>query len=173
MRPNLDFIAKGSFQTAPNGQRLFYPNGLAGKGYWIDSEETYQRLFRQQKRWGISIMTMISLLVAAKVGWTIMLPLFVVLNLLKQAVVRQTTRSMQVCDIPYSVDGFFREGLRLPRMSQAMQVFLLGAGGLGCVTLLAAIAWQPDMWRKFLGWASVGGLVAYLALRELRGDNLR
>lgn len=173
MRLSLDFIAKGSFQTTRDGVRLFFPNGFAGKGYVIDSEEMYQRLFSQQKRWGILIMTMISTLVATRVGWHIMLPLFIALNLLKQAVVRQTTRNMRISDIPYSIDGFFKEGLRLPAMSRDMQVFLAGLGILVGLGSLAAIAWQPDLWRRLLGWGSIAALVAYLAIRELRGDNGR
>ncbi len=170
---NLDLLAKGSFQTAPDGQQLFFPNGLAGKGYIIESAESYRRLFRQQKHWGLSIMLIISALVWARVGWHIMLPLFVVLNLLKQVVVHHTTRQMQVSEIPYSLDGFFREGLRLPKMSHNMLAFLAGAGVLIGLTCLATIAWQLDLWRKLLGWGSVAALIAYLAIRELRGQNNR
>lgn len=168
---NLDLLAKGSFQTTPDGQRLFYPNGLAGKGYLVESEERYQHLFRQQKYWGLAIMASITLMAAARLYWPVVLGTFITLNLLKQVVVRRTTRQMQPSPIPYSVNGFFREGLRLPVMRRSFLLILCGSGLLVSLSCLAALVWYPDLWRKLLGWATITSLLAYLALRDLRGMN--
>lgn len=165
---NLDLIAKGSFQTTPEGQRIFYPNGLAGKGYLIDSETCYQRLFRQQKYWGLAIMASISLLVAFRFFWPVTLGTFIALNLLKQAIVRRTTRHMQISSRPYSIDGFFREGLRLPSMPKPLLICIGSTALLTGLSCLAAMIWYPERWRKLLGWSSLMMLLAYLVLRELR-----
>jgi hypothetical protein len=119
MRPNLDLLAQGSFQTTPDGVRLFYPNGFASKGYIVDTEARYQYLFRQQKRWGLIIMLSITLLAALHAGWQVILPVFIALNLAKQSQVRRTTRQMQPSDkvfldvhpsSPYNLPSLTRGG---------------------------------------------------------------
>lgn len=168
---NLDLLAKGSFQTTPEGQRVFYPNGLAGKGYLVESEDRYQRLFRQQKHWGLLIMASVSLLAGFRFAWPWVLGTFMTLNLLKQTVVRRTTRQMQISHRPYSVDGFFREGLRLPTMPKALLICIGSIALLISLSCLIALIWYPEPWRKLLGWCSLTTLLAYLVLRELRGMN--
>ncbi len=168
---NLDLLAKGSFQTTPEGQRIFYPNGLAGKGYLVDTEDRYQQLFRQQKYWGIAIMSSISILVAFRFFWPVVLGTFIALNLLKQAIVRRTTRHMETSLRPYSVDGFFREGLRLPPMPRTLLICIGSMALLIGLSCLSALIWYPELWRKLLGWFSMMILLAYLVLRELRGMN--
>lgn len=175
MRLNFDFIAKGSFQTTADGQRLFYPNGMIGKSYIIDSEERYQHLFRQQKHWGLAIMALISLLVIGKADGRIILAAFIALNLLKQIVVRRTTRHMPVSATRYSIGHFLDGSLPLHKLSRRKQFGLLAVGILGCASLalLAASGWYPDRRHGLVGWSFICGLIAYLALRALRAGNLR
>lgn len=44
-----DGLASGSFKTAQDGRRLFFPWGVLGRGYAIASEQDYERLRRQVK----------------------------------------------------------------------------------------------------------------------------
>lgn len=168
---NFDLLAKGSFQMTHEGQRVFYPNGLAGKGYLIDTESRYQQLFRQQKCWGLTIMGSVTILVALRTFWPVVLGTFIALNLLKQAIVRRTTRHMETSLRPYSIDGFFREGLRLPPMPRTLLICIGSIALLIGLSCLTALIWYPELWRKLLGWFSMMILLAYLVLRELRGMN--
>lgn len=169
MRPNLDLLAKGSFQTTEEGVRLFYPNGMGGKGYRIDDDAQYQRLFRQQKHWGLSIMLVITALVAMHVSWQIILPVFILLNLLKQFFVRKITRTMQASGIPYSVDHFFGQSLRLPPMKPAtLKLFLLMSALAGLLGIALTLH-DPAIWRKSLGAIAFAALLFYLGLRQWRG----
>lgn len=172
MRLNFDFIAKGSFQTTADGQRVFYPNGMIGKGYIIESDERYRRLFRQQKYWGLAIMALVTLLVSIKAGGLIILSAFIALNLLKQLVTRRTTRHMPIAAARYSVAHFLSDSLPLHKLSRGKRLALSISGILGCLclALLAASGWypDPDSQRRLMTGAFVCGLVACLALRALR-----
>ena len=167
MRFNLDILAKGSFQTTADGMRIFFPNGFASKGYLIDSEELYQRLFAQQKRWAIGIMLLISVLMAAHLDWKTILPAFIAVNLLKQAAVRRITRNMQVSDVRFSVWSFVGDHLRLPAMSRTMLYLLAVLGTLACLIGIADTFVTPELWCDTLFVAGVGGIVMYLSIRDL------
>jgi hypothetical protein len=44
-----DGVSEGQFKIAEDGRRLFFPRGLWGRGYVVDSESEFQRLRRQVK----------------------------------------------------------------------------------------------------------------------------
>jgi hypothetical protein len=44
-----DGLAAGQFKIADDGRRLFFPRGLWGRGYVVDSESEFARLRRQIK----------------------------------------------------------------------------------------------------------------------------
>jgi HAMP domain-containing protein len=44
-----DGLTEGQFKVAEDGRRLFFPRGLWGRGYVVDSESEFQRLRRQMK----------------------------------------------------------------------------------------------------------------------------
>src|SRR5215510_5145810 len=44
-----DALTSSSFKTTPDGQRLFFPCGVLGRGYVIGSEREYERLRGQVK----------------------------------------------------------------------------------------------------------------------------
>jgi hypothetical protein len=44
-----DALASSSFKIAQDGRRLFFPCGVLGRGYVIDSEQDFKRLERQIK----------------------------------------------------------------------------------------------------------------------------
>jgi hypothetical protein len=165
MRPNLDLLAQGSFQTTPDGVRLFYPNGFASKGYIVDTEARYQYLFRQQKRWGLIIMLSITLLAALHAGWQVILPVFIALNLAKQSQVRRTTRQMQPSDTPYSVGGFFKHTLRLPPLNPHLRHALIILGSLIILGGLIMTLHSPELWRKTLGAIFIGSLLTWMSWR--------
>jgi hypothetical protein len=54
-----DALTSGSFKTAPDGGRLFFPWGIWGRGYALASEQDYQRLQRQIKIYYIVSMALI------------------------------------------------------------------------------------------------------------------
>ncbi|MBV2234663.1 MAG: hypothetical protein KUL75_03865 [Sterolibacterium sp.] len=170
MRLDFDFIAQNSFQTTADGQRLFYPNGMIGKAYVIESDECYQTLFRQQKRWGLSIFAVMMLLFASKVGGWILLASFLALNLLKQLFTRRTTQHMPVATTRYSVMQFFENSLPVHRLSRGKQLALLSCTGLGCLCLaaLAATDGYLDIRRQLIVWSCICGLIAWRTLRALR-----
>ena len=45
----LDGLTEGQFKIAEDGRRLFFPRGLWGRGYVVNSESEFQRLRRQMK----------------------------------------------------------------------------------------------------------------------------
>jgi hypothetical protein len=53
-----DALASSSFKIAQDGRRLFFPYGVLGRGYVIDSEQDFKRLERQ-----IKIFMIVSLIV--------------------------------------------------------------------------------------------------------------
>lgn len=168
MRLNFDLFAKGAFQTTEEGVRLFYPNGLGSKGYLIDSDEQHQLLFEQQKRWGLSIMLIITTLVVTHVPWQIGLPVFILLNLLKQFFVRKNTRRMQVSTIPFSIDRFFGQALRLPTMKPATLKAFLAICALAGLLGIALTVRDPGIWQDSLGSIFFAALLFYLGLRQWR-----
>lgn len=167
----LNIIVKGSFQTARDGSRHFYPNGFAGPGYSIDTDGLYQQLFSQQKRWAAFIMSLITLLVLARIDWKITLPCFIVLNLCKQWAVRKITRPLTLSPRAYSIDSYFAQALRLPRLSVTALRYIFALSALSSLGLMTLIVLHYLSWRHFLGASCCLGLLAYLAWRELSGLN--
>ena len=166
MRLNFDLLAKPSFQTTEDGTRLFYPNGLGGRGYRIDSDALYRQLFQQQIHWGLFIMIVVTGLITAHVIWQIGLTSFIVLNLFKQHAVRKLTRHMPISPIRFSIDRFFGQALRLP----LMRPVILKAFMAGCVliflTCLGLILYQPSLWNDLLGGLLISLLLFYLGIRQ-------
>jgi len=52
-------LTSGSFKTTPDGRRLFFPWGVLGGGYSIESEEGYRRLRGQIKTYMVVSLTLI------------------------------------------------------------------------------------------------------------------
>src|SRR5713226_3225883 len=72
-----DALTRGSFRTAQDGGRLFFPRGRFGRGYILPSEQDYERL-RQQ----IGIYLIISIMLAvglANLPLKIALPIYAAL----------------------------------------------------------------------------------------------
>ena len=171
MRPNLNFLAKGSFQTTADGQRLFFPNGMAGKGYLIASEEIYQRLLRQQKHWVLSIMaTMIFLLSSKLISGLLILAVFLALNLCRRVFVRRTVSqlNMAVSTTPYSTSFFLHDSLPVHKLSPGQQGFLLLCSLLAC-GVLAWLAFHnsyPEIRHRLVIWSLICALIVYLLVRS-------
>ncbi len=51
-----DGLTSGSFKTAQDGRRLFFPWGYLGRGYVIPSDDTAERLRRQLKTYYIVML---------------------------------------------------------------------------------------------------------------------
>ena len=51
-----DALTSSYFKTAQDGRKLFFPWGVLGRGYIVDSEQAYERLRRQ-----IKVFTLIGL----------------------------------------------------------------------------------------------------------------
>ena len=54
-----DALTSGYFKTAPDGRKLFFPWGILGRGYTIDSDPDYERLRRQVKAYTIVSLVLI------------------------------------------------------------------------------------------------------------------
>jgi hypothetical protein len=54
-----DALTSGTFKTAPDGKRLFFPWGTLGRGYVIESEADYDRLRQQVKSYLIVGMILV------------------------------------------------------------------------------------------------------------------
>ena len=42
-----DALTSGYFNIAPDGRKLFFPRGVLGRAYAIDSQQDYERLRRR------------------------------------------------------------------------------------------------------------------------------
>jgi len=62
-----DALTSGSFKTAQDGRRLFFPWGIWGRGYAMASEQDYERLRQQMKTYYIVSLVLIIGSVAAKI----------------------------------------------------------------------------------------------------------
>ena len=54
-----DGLTSGSFKTAEDGRRLFFPWGVLGSGYAIASEQGYQRLRQQVKAYMVVTLVLV------------------------------------------------------------------------------------------------------------------
>jgi Gpi18-like mannosyltransferase len=54
-----DGLTGGSFKTAQDGRRLFFPWGVLGSGYAIASEQDYQRLRQQVKAYMVVTLVLV------------------------------------------------------------------------------------------------------------------
>jgi Ca2+/Na+ antiporter len=54
-----DGLTSGSFKTAQDGRRLFFPWGVLGSGYAIASEQDYQRLRQQVKAYMVVTLVLV------------------------------------------------------------------------------------------------------------------
>ena len=61
-----DGLTSGSFKTAQDGRRLFFPWGVLGSGYAIASEQDYQRLRRQVKAYMVAMLVLVMELVTGQ-----------------------------------------------------------------------------------------------------------
>jgi hypothetical protein len=52
-------LTSGSFKTAQDGRRLFFPWGVLGRGYVLASEEEYLRLRRQVKAYMVTSLLLV------------------------------------------------------------------------------------------------------------------
>jgi hypothetical protein len=62
-----DGIVSANFKTTPDGQRLFFPWGIWGRGYVIASEDDYKRLHGQLKIF--MIVALVVIIGTIAVGW--------------------------------------------------------------------------------------------------------
>ncbi len=54
-----DGLTSGSFKTAQNGQKLFFPWGYLGRGYVLASEQDFERMRRQVKTYYVVMLVAI------------------------------------------------------------------------------------------------------------------
>ena len=54
-----DALTSSSFKTAPDGRRLFFPWGIYGRGYFIESEQDFRRIERLVRTYLIVMLTLI------------------------------------------------------------------------------------------------------------------
>jgi hypothetical protein len=54
-----DALTSGYCKTAPDGRKLFFPRGVLGRAYAIDSQQDYERLRRQVKTYTIVSLVLI------------------------------------------------------------------------------------------------------------------
>lgn len=161
----LQNLGENAFKTTADGKRLFFPNGVLGKGYVVDSEETYQRLRSYYKWWFL----------AAIVGGPILPKLFtwqgfivavVLFGFAYRVGIHQLTRNLPVADERLT----FQDA-----QANIARTFALGAVTLSFVAIFGAFFFcigailltQPTTRLPGAGIATFGVAVMFLAVRAL------
>jgi hypothetical protein len=159
-----DALTSSYFKTAPDGRKLFFPWGVLGRGYVIDSEPDYERLRRQVKAYTIVSLALIigvatlqayvgavvigALLIAFYLGW-----------------MRYLLRGLRPSDERLSLQDSMTSQARA---HSATGLWLLQIGALAFVALgIFILVVDPGNWLVALGSIVFFGLCAGFAARLL------
>jgi uncharacterized membrane protein len=159
-----DALTSGYFKTAPDGRKLFFPWGVLGRGYAIDSEQDYERLRRQVKAYTIVSLVLIVGVTAlqAYVGAVVIGALLIAFYL---GWMRYLLRGLQASDERLSLQDSMTSQARA---HSATGLWLLQIGALAFVALgIFILVDDPDNWLVALGSIVFFGLCAGFAARLL------
>ena len=96
----LDALCEGSFVRAPDGRRLFFPWGAAGRGYAVPDEARYRGLRRAMRRLlgvGLFGAPILAALARGRVGLPSLAALALGLALLGALRIAWLTRGLEPC----------------------------------------------------------------------------
>jgi len=156
-----DALTSGYFKTAPDGSKLFFPWGVLGRGYTIDSEQDYERLRRQVKAYTIVSLVLIVGVTAlqAYVGAVVLGALLIAFYL---GWMRYLLRGLQASDERLSLQDSMTSQARAHSVTG---LWLLQIGALAFVALgILILVVDPGNWL-----VAFGSIVFFRALRGLRG----
>lgn len=159
-----DALTSGYFKTAPDGRKLFFPWGVLGRGYTIDSEQDYERLRRQVKAYMVVALVPIIVTAAlrAYVGALVIAMLLVVFYLVWM---RFLLRGLLPSDERLSVQDSMTAQARA---HSAAGLWLLEIGALAFVGLgMIIIVIDPGNWLIALGSIVFFGFCAGVGARML------
>ena len=159
-----DALTSGYFKTAPDGRKLFFPWGVLGRGYTIDSEQDYERLRRQVKAYTIVSLVLIVGVTAlqAYVGAVVIGALLIAFYL---GWMRYLLRGLQASDERLSLQDSMTSQARA---HSATGLWLLQIGALVFVALgILILVVDPDNWLTAFGSIVFFGLCAGFAARLL------
>jgi hypothetical protein len=159
-----DALTSAYFKTTPDGRKLFFPWGVLGRGYAIDSEQDYERLRRQVKAYTIVSMVLVIGLAAlrAYVGAVVIGALLISFYL---GWMRYLLRGLHQSDERLSLQDSMTSQARA---HSATGLWLLQIGALVFVALgIVMLVVDPDNWPTALGSIVFFGVCAGFAARLL------
>jgi Ca2+/Na+ antiporter len=144
----LDALTSSYFKTAQDGRKLFFPWGIWGRGYAVDSQQHYERLQRKLKAYTLVSLVLI---IAAAASQEYVAALGVAALLIVFYVVwsRYLLRGLQPSDETLSLQESMRSQARA---HSAVALWLLEIGALafvGCGILILVI--DPGNWLIAVG----------------------
>ena len=159
-----DALTSGYFNIAPDGRKLFFPWGVLGRGYTIDSEQDYERLRRQVKAYTIVSLVLIVGVTAlqAYVGAVVIGALLIAFYL---GWMRYLLRGLQASDERLSLQDSMTSQARAHSVTG---LWLLQIGALAFVALgIFILVVDPGNWLVAFGSIVFFGLCAGFTTRLL------
>src|SRR3954454_2116217 len=143
-----DALTSGYFKTATDGRKLFFPWGVLGRGYTIDSQQDYEQLRRQVKAYTIVSLVLIVGVTAlqAYVGAVVLGALLIAFYL---GWMRYLLRGLQASDERLLLQDSMTSQARA---HSVIGLWLLQIGALAFVALgVLILVIDPDNWLTAFG----------------------
>ncbi len=96
-------MTQAAFNKDVQGRDLYFPNGKLGRGYVMETEGEYKEFAAFHKKRLVVMIVLPLLLVALRISYTIIIPVFVVLALGDYLITRNKTKNLVRTDIKFSI----------------------------------------------------------------------
>ncbi len=159
-----DALTSSSFKTTEDGQQLFFPWGILGRGYNIPSEQEFERLRRQIKAYMVVSLPLIIAVITWKgiLGGVVLFPILTVPYVFwAQFQCRRLRRTDEKLTLSESVAGQAREHSTVVLWLMEVGALTFVAGGVAILLL------DPSNWLIALLPITFFGLCALAFARML------
>ena len=155
-----------AFKASKDGGQIYFPNGVLGKGYVVDSQKTYKKLLSHHKRWAY-LAIIIPALVTTKSFFAIVIGL-IAFAFAHYLATKKVVAGLDVSSERLTLKEVREKNRNIPIFSKFTLIFLVVVGVVlflfGCLLGLAA----PEKFVFWLSFMVFGVAFIYLSLKQMR-----
>ena len=159
-------IKESAFKTTKDGKRIYFPSGVLGKGYIVESDEIYEKLLSHHKRWMYGAL-IIGILAISKSLVAIVLGLVTYITA-HQFFTKKAIKGLEVSTERLTFSEV-RENTKEYRKPSKFTLYFFIVLGMVLLVFggLLLVSAPETFWFGF-GFALPGTVLIYFSLRRLR-----
>ncbi len=158
-------LGENLFKTTTDGKRIFFPNGVLGKGFVVDSDETYQRL-RAYYKWRFLFVFFAAAILPKLFTWYGVFLAVVLFGLAYRFSIGQLTKDLPIADERMTFQDALENNARTFALG-AVTLWFVVVFGVFFLFIGAILTTAPATRYPGLGIALFGMTVMFWAVRTL------